>query len=225
LITGFGEANPTTGATGYAQSGQGSAAYAEAIKFDLRYPGQVLDEETGLAYNLNRYYDREGGRYFQADPIGLEGGWNRFAYVSGNPLAWTDPKGLAIPVVVIACMSNPLCATAAGGVAVAAINACKQTFDYLSPRFKNWSLSTSNPMTGEPGCEVECENKSGNRKQTRRYGPDGFPETDTDWDHSHGGIGSPHSHDWSRPSDGSRPTHGNRGEGRPSVPGDPGLVK
>ncbi|GKS85427.1 RHS repeat-associated core domain-containing protein [Acidovorax sp. SUPP1855] len=95
LITGFGEANPTTGATGYAQSGQGSANYAEAIKFDLRYPGQVWDEETGLAYNLNRYYDREGGRYIQADPIGLEGGWNRYLYAGGTPTNLVDPSGLA----------------------------------------------------------------------------------------------------------------------------------
>ncbi|GKT19446.1 hypothetical protein AVHY2522_22490 [Acidovorax sp. SUPP2522] len=95
LITGFGEANPTTGATGYAQSGQGSANYSEAVKFDLRYPGQVWDEETGLAYNLNRYYDREGGRYIQADPIGLEGGWNRYLYVEGSPTNLVDPSGLA----------------------------------------------------------------------------------------------------------------------------------
>ncbi|GKS87502.1 DUF6531 domain-containing protein [Acidovorax sp. SUPP1855] len=94
LITGFGEANPTTGATGYAQSGQGSSNYAEAIKFDLRYPGQVFDEETQLNYNLNRSYDPPSGRYFQADPIGLDGGWNRFAYVAGNPVSFYDPKGL-----------------------------------------------------------------------------------------------------------------------------------
>jgi len=94
LITGFGEANPTTGATGYAQSGQGSAAYAEAVKFDLRYPGQVFDEETGLNYNLNRYYDQASGRYIQADPIGLDGGWNRFGYVGQNPMSFVDPRGL-----------------------------------------------------------------------------------------------------------------------------------
>ncbi|WP_284431725.1 RHS repeat-associated core domain-containing protein, partial [Acidovorax sp. SUPP950] len=94
LITGFGEANPTTGATGYAQSGQGSSNYAEAIKFDLRYPGQVFDEETGLNYNLNRSYDPPSGRYFQADPIGLDGGWNRFGYVGGDPLNAIDPQGL-----------------------------------------------------------------------------------------------------------------------------------
>ncbi|GKT26118.1 RHS repeat-associated core domain-containing protein [Acidovorax sp. SUPP3334] len=94
LITGFGEANPTTGATNYSQSGQGSANYAEPIRFDLRYPGQVFDEETQLNYNLNRYYDQTSGRYIQADPIGLDGGWNRFGYVAGNPLNAIDPQGL-----------------------------------------------------------------------------------------------------------------------------------
>ncbi|SDE04801.1 RHS repeat-associated core domain-containing protein [Paracidovorax valerianellae] len=94
LITGFGEANPTTGATNYSQSGQGNAAYAEAVKFDLRYPGQVFDEETQLAYNLNRYYDQVSGRYIQADPIGLDGGWNRFGYVGGDPLNFADDEGL-----------------------------------------------------------------------------------------------------------------------------------
>ncbi|WCM87698.1 RHS repeat-associated core domain-containing protein [Acidovorax sp. NCPPB 3576] len=102
LITGFGEANPTTGATNFAQSGQGSSNYAEAIKFDLRYPGQVFDEETQLNYNLNRSYDPPSGRYFQADPIGLDGGWNRFLYVGGNPASYTDPTGefaIAIPLI------------------------------------------------------------------------------------------------------------------------------
>ncbi|WCM94851.1 hypothetical protein M5C99_09150 [Acidovorax sp. NCPPB 2350] len=95
LITGFGEANPTTGATGYAQSGEaGVRSYGEAVRFDLRYPGQVWDEETGLSYNLHRYYDAGVGKYIQADPIGLEGGWNRFGYVEGNPLSFIDPEGL-----------------------------------------------------------------------------------------------------------------------------------
>jgi RHS repeat-associated protein len=92
LITGFGETNPTTGAGGYLQTGNGYT-YSEAVTFDLRYPGQVWDEETQLSYNMSRYYDPATGRYIQADPIGLEG-WNRFAYVEGNPLNYTDPKGL-----------------------------------------------------------------------------------------------------------------------------------
>jgi hypothetical protein len=86
-----------------------------------------------------------------------------------------------------------------------------------------YNESQSNPLEGEPGSVVECDNKKGNRKQTRRYGPDGFPETDTDGDHSHDGLGSPHVHDWGRPADGSRPTNADRGPGRAPRPGDPGF--
>ncbi|SFE05187.1 RHS repeat-associated core domain-containing protein [Paracidovorax konjaci] len=64
------------------------------MRFDLRYPGQVWDEETGLNYNLHRYYDPATGRYLQADPIGLAGGWNRFLYVDASPLMFADPMGL-----------------------------------------------------------------------------------------------------------------------------------
>ncbi len=94
LISGFGEVRPTTGDRGYGQTVSGPS-YAQAVKFDLRYPGQVFDEETGLSYNLHRYYDAATGRYIQADPIGLEGGWNRFGYVGDNPLSHVDPLGLA----------------------------------------------------------------------------------------------------------------------------------
>jgi RHS repeat-associated protein len=77
------------------QSDSTEIIYLPTVKFDLRYPGQVSDEETGLSYNLHRYYDAATGRYIQADPIGLEGGWNRFAYVSNNPLNLIDPLGLS----------------------------------------------------------------------------------------------------------------------------------
>ncbi|RKO81928.1 Rhs family protein [Pectobacterium parmentieri] len=60
----------------------------------LRYAGQYADEETGLHYNLYRYYDPTVGRFTTQDPIGLAGGLNLYQYAP-NPLTWIDPLGLA----------------------------------------------------------------------------------------------------------------------------------
>ncbi|MDH4427648.1 MAG: RHS repeat-associated core domain-containing protein [Acidovorax sp.] len=96
LVTGFGEVQPTLGTKGYALSGiDNSRVYSEAVTFNLRYPGQ-WDAETKLNYNLNRYYDPQTGRYIQSDPIGLEGGWNRFGYVGGNPLFVRRSRGVEV---------------------------------------------------------------------------------------------------------------------------------
>lgn len=60
----------------------------------LGLPGQYLDEESGLCYNVFRYYDADAGRYISPDPLGVRGGSNPSAYVE-NPLASSDPLGLA----------------------------------------------------------------------------------------------------------------------------------
>ena len=60
----------------------------------LRFAGQYHDDETGLDYNLHRYYDPSTGRYLTPDPLGLTPGPNHHAYVD-NPLHWLDPLGLA----------------------------------------------------------------------------------------------------------------------------------
>jgi RHS repeat-associated protein len=75
-----------------------------AVTFNLRYPGQYYDAETGLHYNWHRSLDTKVGRYTQTDPIDLRGGWNRFAYAELNPLSFTDPTGEAGIAVVIGSM-------------------------------------------------------------------------------------------------------------------------
>jgi len=73
----------------------GETAHAGgSVAFNLRFPGQYFDAETGLHYNWFRDYDPALGRYVQSDPIGLRGGWNTYGYVGGNPVRRMDWLGL-----------------------------------------------------------------------------------------------------------------------------------
>ena len=64
------------------------------VFFNLRFPGQQFDPETGLHYNYFRDYDPAVGRYVESDPIGLDGGRNTYAYVLGDPIGSYDALGL-----------------------------------------------------------------------------------------------------------------------------------
>lgn len=58
-----------------------------------RYTGMERDEETGLAYHSARYYLPWLGRWLSADPIGVKGGINSYAYVKNNPMIKIDLIG------------------------------------------------------------------------------------------------------------------------------------
>ncbi|MEO8276994.1 MAG: RHS repeat-associated core domain-containing protein [Thermoanaerobaculia bacterium] len=69
----------------------------------LRFPGQWDDGLFTNAtlgadsyYNFHRWYEDQTGKYSSADPLGLRGSINAFAYTDGNPVGFVDPLGLKV---------------------------------------------------------------------------------------------------------------------------------
>jgi RHS repeat-associated protein len=70
--------------------------------YNLRFPGQYYQAETGLNQNYFRDYDPQTPRYLEGDPIGLRGGINPYVYVGGNPMSSIDALGLqTVPALPI----------------------------------------------------------------------------------------------------------------------------
>jgi len=75
--------------------------------YNLRFPGQYFDAETGKHYNSLRDYDPAVGRYVQSDPLGIKGGLNTYGYVEGAPLNLVDPTGQG-PEGLLGCSLGPV---------------------------------------------------------------------------------------------------------------------
>lgn len=71
-------------------NGHGNQIYSQLTDSENQY----YDEETGLRYNLMRYYEPEVGRFVNQDPIGLAGGDNLYQFAP-SVQAWVDPAGIA----------------------------------------------------------------------------------------------------------------------------------
>ena len=59
-----------------------------------QFTGREYDSFTGLNYYRARWYDSKTGRFVSEDPIGLNGGINKFAYANNNASNLADPNGL-----------------------------------------------------------------------------------------------------------------------------------
>jgi RHS repeat-associated protein len=62
--------------------------------YNIRFPGQYYQAETGLYQNTQRDYDPVTGKYIESDPIGLKSGVNTYAYAYNRPTQYVDPTGL-----------------------------------------------------------------------------------------------------------------------------------
>ena len=123
---------------------------ASSVANNLRFAGQYIDGESGLHQNWARDYHNGVGRYSEPDSIGLAGGPNPYAYVSGNPVRSVDPYGLyqctyAIATHEMTCAPN----------------------DPRNPAFSNSQYVAGNNL--DPNC-TDCQNNP-NRTGVRNRGP------------------------------------------------------
>jgi len=78
----------------YSSFGNSIIDQPSGVTNNLHFPGQYFDQETGLQYNWQRYYDTTTGRYILTDRIGFWGGdVNLFRYSLNNPNSYIDPLG------------------------------------------------------------------------------------------------------------------------------------
>jgi RHS repeat-associated protein len=132
-------------------------------EFNIGFPGQYLDKESGLYYNMFRYYDPQLGRYIQSDPIGLAGGINTYAYALNNPLMHTDPLGLTVK----------LCSRELGGTGELSPNQFSPIrHDYLVINDKSQGFTASGNFVMSDGKIIDTDDANNSKCETIHAGND-----------------------------------------------------
>lgn len=135
VIRQINEAGGMQSATAYSPYGEASTSGDDQGN-STEYTGRENDG-TGLYFYRARYYDSVLKRFVSEDPIGTAGGINVYAYVSGNPISYTDPSGKYAIAPVIAAIVRV-------GIAVA------QAID-VATDIANSPGSSSNKPSGNGG--------------------------------------------------------------------------
>ncbi len=140
---------------GRAKAAQDPDGDGQVFAYNLRFPGQYYDAETGKHYNYFRNYESNTGRYIQADPIGLDGGINPLAYALSNAVNNSDPLGLWVKV----------CARKLGGPDEKPVSPSGNPLrhDYLSVSGQTLSFQMGSNMFWSQG-EVKENEKPSNPK-------------------------------------------------------------
>jgi RHS repeat-associated protein len=127
------------------------------VPTDNRFTGQKEDA-SGLVYMNARYYDPVTGQFVSPDTLVPDAtnlfDYNRYMYVRGNPLKYTDPTGhcvFGLDTIVCAIAA----AAAVGGVAGATVDLAKQVFwDEKSLEQVDWGEVAGSGVGGSVGGAV-----------------------------------------------------------------------
>ena len=117
----------------------------------------VTKDENGLYHMHNRYYDPKIKRFVTEDPIGLQGGLNLYAYVSGDPINRVDPQGLNEEWLKLArkardqALANGASREQAFGIHEAAYAAAKEGKPFNIEQYFPKSVPKAEPVVTSPG--------------------------------------------------------------------------